>query len=377
MKVYKFQLKPNKEQENKFIETLDICRFTYNKLLEELNKQEKIDRNKVQHKIVELKKEFPKLKNVYSKTLQYECYRLFSNLKALSQLKKKGNKVGKLRFKGKDWFKTFVLNQSGFKLIKTNKHYDKLGLSKIGNINIRQHQDIEGNIKGIIIKKKTDNWEAHIITDSFVKLKKGNNSIGIDLGIISFLTDNTGNKIKNPLYLKQSLSKLKIKQQNLSRKKKGSNNREKAKKEISKLYEMITNQRMDFLHKITTKLIQKNKFIAVENLNIKQMQTSVYNVRNISDSSWAKFLQLLDYKAESAGCQVVKVNPMNTTKMCSNCGNIQDMPLYKRQYECENCEISIDRDKNSAINILNRALEQGTVEMNNSSLMKQEAITLV
>ena len=89
MRVYKFSLKPNKQQEVLLQKTLDLCRFTYNKLLEELNSQEKIDRNKVQHKIVELKKEYPELKNVYSKTLQYECYRLFSNLQGLSKSKKK------------------------------------------------------------------------------------------------------------------------------------------------------------------------------------------------------------------------------------------------------------------------------------------------
>ena len=94
MRVYKFQVKPSKKQELQLINTLNLCRFTYNKLLEKLNIQEKINRSQIQHYIVELKKEFPELQNVYSKTLQYECYRLFSNLKGLSKSKKNGNKVG-------------------------------------------------------------------------------------------------------------------------------------------------------------------------------------------------------------------------------------------------------------------------------------------
>ena len=118
MKAYQFRLYPNKEQEEKLTKTFDLCRFTYNKLLEQLNKEEKINRSEIQHSIIGLKEKYPELNNVYSKTLQYECYRLFSNLKSLSKLKKKGNKIGRLRFKGKKWFKTIQFNQSGYRLIK-------------------------------------------------------------------------------------------------------------------------------------------------------------------------------------------------------------------------------------------------------------------
>jgi len=99
---YKFRLYPNKEQEQRLLWTLDKCRFVYNKLLESLNKQEKINRNKLQESIIELKKQFPELQKVHSKVLQYENCRLFSNLRALAKLKKNGKKVGRLRFKGKN-----------------------------------------------------------------------------------------------------------------------------------------------------------------------------------------------------------------------------------------------------------------------------------
>jgi putative transposase len=373
MKVYKFRLYPTLEQCAVLYKQFDLCRYTYNKLLEELSKNK--DRKHIQHHILKLKRNNPVLNEVYSKTLQYECYRLFSNLKGLSQLKKKGNKVGKLRFKGRDWFKTIVYNQSGFKLVERQQRYNILQLSKIGKIRLLQHREIEGKIKGIIIKKKVGSWEAHIITDAVCNTQKGDSVIGIDLGVMSFLTDNNGNKVSNPLYLKESLGLLKKKQQELSRKKRGSHNRHKAKIQLAKLHEHITQQRTDFLHKLTTQLVKQNSFIAVEKLNIRSMQTSAYNSRNINDSSWGKFLQLLDYKAESAGCQVVKVDPNNTTKQCSHCGELQDMPLHIRQYDCPNCGMSMDRDKNSAINILKRALEQGTAEKDKVSSLKQEAIT--
>jgi putative transposase len=373
MRVYKFRLYPDRKQTKLLFKQFDLCRFTYNNLLEELSRNK--NRKHIQHYILKLKKKNPELKDVYSKTLQYECYRLFSNLRGLSQSKKKGNKVGKLRFKGRDWFKTIVYNQSGFKLIERQQRYDLLQLSKIGKIRLLQHRQIEGNIKGIIIKKKVSSWEAHIITDAVCNIQKGDSVIGIDLGVISFLTDNNGNKVENPLYLKNSLELLKQKQQDLSRKKKGSHNRRKAKIQLAKLHEHIEQQRTDFLHKLTTQLVKQNSFIAVEKLNIKSMQAFAYNSRNINDSSWGKCLQMLDYKAESAGCQVVEVDPKNTTKQCSNCGEIQDMPLHIRQYECPNCGMSMDRDINSAKVILARALEQGSVEKTKVFSLKQEAIT--
>ena len=103
------------------METLDLCRQTYNFLLQELNEQKVIDKSQIQGIIPDLKICEPKFNKLYSKTMQYECYRLFSNLRSLSKSKEKRNKVGSLRFKGKNWFKTFTYNQSGFKLIETGK----------------------------------------------------------------------------------------------------------------------------------------------------------------------------------------------------------------------------------------------------------------
>jgi putative transposase len=379
MLANKFRLFPNKEQKERLEFTLDICRQTYNNLLEELNNQTKIDRKAIQHKIVEIKKENPEITQVYSKTLQYECYRLFSNLSALRVLKQNKKKVGRLRFKGKGWFKTFNLNQSGFSL-----ENNKLHLSKIGDIKIKIHREVNGNIKQIQIKKEIDKWYAIIITDEKKQIVCGEKVIGIDLGINNYLTDSDGNKVENPKILEHSLQKLKHLQKELSRKKKGSNNRKKARIRLEKLHLKISNQRDDFLHKLTTKLIKECKIIVMEDLNIKQMsQQKYYNARNMMDASWGKFYQLLTYKAESAGCQIVKINPRNTSKTCSNCGHIQDMPLWKRTYECADCGFVIDRDYNSAINILTKLAGQelSCVEKSVNTLieqtgsMKQEALT--
>jgi len=377
MKAYKFRIYPNKEQTEKLDFALDTCRQAYNMMLGELNEQVIIDKAQIQAMLPDMKICEPKFKEVYSKTLQYECYRLFSNLSALRVLKGNHKKVGRLRFKGKGWFKTINYNQSGFSLDSDDK---KLNLSKIGSIKIKLHREVEGNIKQITIKKSIDKWYATIITDAIIKTKCGKGIIGIDLGIMDYLVDSEGDKIENPRILNQYKKELRIKNKDLSKKKKGSNNRKKARKGVAKLYEKITNVRRDFLHKLTTKLVKENKFIAMEKLDIKQMsQQKFFNARNMLDCSWGEFGSLLNYKAENAGCLVVKVNPRNTSKMCSRCGNLQDMPLYKRTYKCAGCGLVLDRDHNSAINILNLGQELSYVE-NNSSVplaqglsMKQEA----
>ena len=381
MKCYKFQLKPSKIQEQILNKNFDLCRFCYNKLLEKMNIEKKVDRNIIQHFIVELKRLYPDLRNVYSKTLQYECYRLFSNLKGLSKSKKNGHKVGRLRFKGQKWFKTIVYNQSGFELIERSNHYNILKLSKIGNIKLRQHRLIEGNIKGIIIKKKVNTWEAHIITDGEYLLESGQDIIGIDMGVLSFITTSNNDKFENPLYMNKSLKKIQYLSRNISRTKKGSNNRKRLCLRLQKLWEHIDNQKKDYFHKITTKLVNNSKYIAVEDLNIKSMSSNkknkFYNHRNILDSSWGLFLQLLQFKAESAGVVFKKINPYNTSKKCSRCGRLKDMPLNVRIYKCE-CGLELDRDHNAAINILNRAMGREPTFVGENQLlfsMNQEAMS--
>jgi len=341
-RTYKFRLYPNKEQEQKLQATLDGCRFIYNQLLEDLNNQSKSNRLELQNIIPDIKKQHQWLKNIYSKTLQYESYRLFSNLRALSQLKKKGRKVGKLRFKGKNWFKTFTYNQSGFKIINTETRLDKLHLSKIGNIPIKLHRQINGMIKQIVIKKyPSGKWYACICTDDKQPtpdkrpIKK---AVGLDMGIKYFLTDSDGRHIENPHNLKKGLKRLRREQRRLSKKKKQSSNRNKQKVKVARIHERITNRRLDFLHKLSTNYIDNYDAVAIENLNIKGMVRYHHLSQCISDASWGTFAKILSYKAENAGKEVVKVDPKGTSQEY-NYGEL-------------------DRDYNASLNILQRGLEQ-------------------
>ena len=344
---------------------LDNCRFVYNKMLEGLQKQEKPDRSALQNSIPKLKEEYPSLDTVYSKTLQYECYRLFSNLRTLARLKKNGRKVGKLRFKGKERFKTFTYNQSGFKLITTGRRYQKLHLSKIGEIPIRMHRAISGKVKQITVKKyPSGKWYAAVTVDyeketvvaqTNVKKKE---AVGIDLGITHFVHDDDGNSVGHPKFLAASLQRLRILQQSLAKKRRGSANRQRQRAKVARQFEKVRDQRNDFLHKLSRHYVDSYGIIAVEDLEIRGLIQISYNARNINDASWSRFLQMLKYKAESAGVQLVRIEPRGTTQMCSGCGGNVPKRLWDRIHNCSNCGLTLDRDHNAAINILNNGLRQ-------------------
>ena len=329
--------------------SLEVCRQTYNQLLTKL--YEGFTKNEIQNYILDLKVCYPNMKEVHSKVLQMENQKLFANLSGLSSSKKKGRKVGKIRYKGKGWKKTFTYNQSGFTIIDNKKLY----LSKIGNVKIKVHRKVDGKIKQIEIKREIDKWFALISTDAEYKKQRGKKFLGIDVGINHYIVDSENNKVEHPKHFEKLLPQIRYAHKRVSRKKKGSKNKMKARKLLQKKYQKLHNSRNDFIHKISTEYVRRCKIIAVENLNIQKMMTSSYNAKNIVDSCWYRFKQLLITKAESAGCKVIQINPAYTTQECNSCGNRQPMEIWKRTYCCEKCNKEFDRDYNSAIVIKNRA----------------------
>ncbi len=357
-RTYKFRLYPTKDNERKLDWTLEKCRLVYNDMLDGLSKQDKPNRYELQAMLPKLKEQFPELRCVHSKALQYEPYRLFSNLRALSELKNNGRKVGKLRFKGKGWFKTFTYSQTGFRITEHKTRYDTLHLSKIGDIPFIKHRDIEGTIKQVTVKRQlSGRWFVSIAAETKEQPNKRGNSkkVGIDLGLDGFVHDTNDTKTDHPRCLRKSLDKLKREQRRLSRKKKGSNNRKRQRTKVARVHERVVNQRDDFLHKLSHHYTTNCGFIAVEHLNISGMVRNHYLAQSIIDASWSRFIQMLSYKAESAGSQLVMIDPKGTTQRCSHCGRIVKKSLAVRRHRCQ-CGFVADRDYNSAINILNKAL---------------------
>ena len=302
------------------------------------------------------------LVSVYAKTLQYEVVRLFANLTALREMKKRGRKVGKPRFKSERHFKTFTYNQFGFKLLSKNDKFGLLHLSKIGDIPIRLHREIVGEIKQVTIKHMpSDKWYAYIIVDNGsmdFELINVETAVGLDVGLEHYIVDSDGNEVENPRHLKQALKKLRREQRRLSKKQKGSKNKEKQRIIVARQYERVLNQRNDFQHKLSRNYVNNYDFIVTENLQPGNMVKNRRMARSISDASWSSLNQKLAYKAENAGKLFVQVDPRNTSQMCSGCGEPVPKSLSDRRHDCPFCGLSLSRDHNASINILQRGIEK-------------------
>jgi putative transposase len=306
-----------------------------------------------------LKTENPNLSKVYSKVLQMVNYTLWSNIKGLSALKMNGRKVGHLRFKGKGWYNTLNYNQSGFKL---DQDHSILKLSKIGEIKIKLHRKVEGNIKAVLIKRAGDRWFALIQAEQEPKrLSETGNAVGLDVGLTSFVVDSDGNSVENPRFQEKAATKVKNIQRKLPRAQKGSNNRRKLVDKLEKAHERINNQRADFLHKLSRMYVNRYDIICAEDLDVKYLKEKGNNKgihRNIHDASWSRFMFMLSYKAQSAGRKLIVVDPRSTSQWCSFCGSIVRKELSDRVHECPYCGFSSNRDYNAALNILSTGMEQ-------------------
>lgn len=364
---YKYRLYPSEQDKEELENHLELCRRVYNHFLEKLNEAGEIpSRYELQKQLPELKEEWTELKQVHSKVLQMVLKQLYDNLQSLSERKKNGYKIGKLRYKGEGWFKTIEYNQSGFKLKKTDNRLDSLKLSKIGEVPIRLHREIEGKVKGVIVKRDSaGDWYAIFQTEqesSETDTTESENveAAGIDLGIQKFIVDSDGNRIEHPKNVEKAGERLKKEQRNLSRKEKGSKNYEKQRKRVAKLHKRVKNRRMDFLHKLSNAYVSEYDKIVLEDLNISEMVQGEMNSKNTADSSWRTFIQLLLYKAERAGTEVILVDPKDTTKECSQCGVKTDKKLWQREHSCPSCGYETDRDYNAAQNILGKGLAEVT-----------------
>jgi len=343
---------------------LDECRWLYNHFLEQLNQKENgktPSRYELQATLPELKQERPELKQVHSKVLQMVLHQLYSNLRALAELKKNGRKVGRLRFKGYGWFKSFTYNQSGFKVIEGHGKRRELWLSKIGAIPIVLHREVDGEIKQVHIKlERSGKWFScfSVEVEEAPKIERATKAVGIDLGIMHYIADTNGKFVKHPHIIIKSEQKLKWKQRRLSRKQKDSKNRAKQRIRLARAHERIRNQRLDFLHKLSHNYVNRHDFIAVEDLDVKELIEIAHNGKNRADAAWATFLRMLTYKAERAGRWVVRVDARGTTDRCSRCGEAVEKPLWVRVHRCSRCGLELDRDMNAARNILRDGLKK-------------------
>ena len=358
MKSYKFKIKrPSKAIVQKFEQTLEICRELYNAGLQERRDAWKLNRVAIsyydqQNQLPEIKKIRADLNTIYSQVLREPLRNLDKAFKAFFGRVQKGEKAGFPRFKGKDRFDSFCYSQSGFKLTG-----NKLTLSKIGSVKLHLSRTMQGKVKTCTIKREVSGWFV-IFTVETEKdiLPKIGKQIGIDAGIENFITLSDGTQIENFKYFESTQKKLRVAQRSVARKVKGSNSRKKAVLKLRKIHQKIKNQRSDFQHKISTKLVKDFDLIAIEKLNIKGMSKGILS-KQINDVAWNGFFEMLRYKAENADKKVVEVNPNGTSQTCI-CGETVKKSLSVRVHKCSMCGYENHRDIVSAQVILQRAVGQ-------------------
>lgn len=304
-------------------------------------------------------RELVKKKGLYSQVAQELVDRLLDAVKKKVQAKKKGVKCGFPRFKPFNRLKSLVYPQSGFRL------ESKLKVIPFGEVSIKKHRDIDGQIKTLILKRESSGrWFAIIVAETRKQESKQNmgQKVGIDLGLINFATISDGTVVKNPHHLNKWQEKLAGFQRQLSRKEKGGSNRNKMRVIVSRLHEKVANIRANFLHKLSHKLVNSYSFIALEKLGSQEMAMDGHG-KGINDAGWGMFANMLRYKAGSADCEIVFVNPKNTSKECNGCGAIVNKTLWDRVHNCPKCGLRMDRDLNASLNILKRATV-GSTESN-------------
>lgn len=377
IKAYKYRLYPTAKQAGTLDKTLHLCRQLYNAALEERRTAYRkcgvsVGYFEQKRSLVEIRRDLPEYQAVHSQVLQDVVQRLDKAFKAFFARVKRGDKPGFPRFQGRNRFDSFCYPQAGRTGAKPLVESAKVYLSGIGNIRCKYHRELPDKLKTATVKREGEKW--YVIFTAEVEaqpLAATGNQVGIDLGLNHFLVTSDGEFVDNPRHTRKAARKLRVAQRSLARKKRGSKRREKARKRVAKQHRKVANQRRDFHHKASRKLVNENDVIAHEALTVKGLARTRL-AKSVHDAGWTQFLQMLTYKAESAGRTVVAVDPRYTSQDCSSCGHREKHPLWVREFVCANCQTLHNRDHNAAINISARAWPSGAnVAVSNANVARE------
>ena len=360
LKAYKYRIYPTSEQKLYLAKTFGCTRFIYNQMLADriksYHENKDLDIRTIKYPTpAQYKKEYEWLKEVDSLALANaqmnldKAYKNFFRDKSVGFPKFKSKKTNRFSYTTNNQNGTISVEESFVKIPKLRS-----------KIKIVLHRQFKGLIKSATISKTPSNqYYISILVDTEnTQLPKNGNSVGIDLGLKEFAVCSNGDRFDNPKNLRKYEKKLAKLQKDLSRKAKGSNNRYKARLKVAKLHQRIANQRKDFLHKLSTKIISENQVIVLEDLRVKNMLQNHKLAKVISEVSWAEFRTILEYKASWNGREIV-IAPSNyaSSQLCSECGykNSDVKNLALRKWTCPKCGAKHDRDINASINLLKLA----------------------
>ena len=359
-KAYQFRLKLQPKEWKRMHNQLELAKNFYNELLQRMEDNYKKDKsikvskktfNRIKQEIFIEHPEYRKLYSQVADDISRRVLRAYQNF--FRRVKEGAREKGFPR--PKNYYKSITYPQNnGSFIIKGNK----LKVSKIGTMKIYLHRQVEGSIKTMTIKRdKLNHFYATFAVEYKPKEQEYREpkAVGVDMGIHSLIAMSDGTTIDNPRFLKKSEKRMAMYQRRMSRTEKGSNRRRRQRRKVARIHQKVADQRNDFMDKLTTNLVKTYTTFAVENLQIGNMLQNHKLAKSISDASWGIFIRKLSCKAESANSKVIGVDPRNTSRICSNCGQEKEMPLSERVYGCDSCHLEMDRDINASINILKRA----------------------
>jgi len=345
---------PTKEQEVIFAKTFGCVRFIYNKMLGDKIAHYEQTKEKLNNSPAQYKSEFEWLKEVDSLALSNAQI----NLQTAYNNFFRSPKVGFPKFKSKHRNDNSYTTNNQKGTIKLENGCVKL--PKIGYVKIKQHRIIPNShiLKSATISRTPAGKYFVAVLFEYEQMitpVEVNNVVGLDFSMSELFVSSDGEFANYPRYYRQSLDKLKRESRKLSKCQKGSSNRNKQRIKVAKLHERVSNQRKDFLHKLSRKITNSYDAVCVEDLNMRGMSQALNFGKSVADNGWGMFTAYLAYKLSDDGKQLIKIDKwFPSSKTCSNCGNVKDeLSLSERTYKCE-CGFVCDRDINAAINIRNQ-----------------------
>ncbi|MDP2652046.1 MAG: RNA-guided endonuclease TnpB family protein [bacterium] len=348
--AHKIRLNPTVKQLEYFNRACGTSRFVWNTALAEWKRQYEAGEKP---KAATLKKQFnqskyelyPWLKDIHRDAHSQP----FANLdKAFKRFFKKQGRHPQFKRKGEH--DSFYVANDQMKVVK-----NRVRLPKIGWVRMREELRFNGKIMSATVSRSADQWFISVNVDvqDYRLPRKANGIVGIDLGLKTAATLSNGTTFESPKPLKNNLEKLAREQRRLSRKQKGSNNRQKQKIKVARVYLKIRNLRQDFIHKLTTKICSENQAVVIEDLCVKGMMKNRKLSRATSDLGYYEIRRQLTYKSEIYDTTLVVANRwFPSSKTCSQCGNVKSkLSLSERAHICDVCGFTLDRDVNAAINL--------------------------